>query len=134
MREHERNRKAAMDTERKAAEKKTQETEAARPEGRYSEMQSAMRFPVKLPVSVHAGSSDCTAQTSNISANGVLFQVDVDMPVGSPVEFTISMPADVVGADTDVQVRCRGRVVRCMVEGDQRSVGAVIDEYSFERA
>jgi PilZ domain len=111
----------------------TQEAEGTRHEGRYSEMQSAMRFPVKLPVSVHAGTNQCAAETSNISANGVLFQVDVDMPVGSPVEFTISMPADVVGATTDVQVRCRGRVVRCNVEGEHRSVGAVIDEYSFER-
>ena len=110
-----------------------QEPEATRPEGRYSEMQSAMRFPVKLPVSVHAGKNDCSAETANISANGVLFQVDVDMPVGSPVEFTISMPAEVVGANADVQVRCRGRVVRCNIDGDHRSVGAVIDEYSFER-
>jgi len=123
-----------MDSERKAAERaKAHESEAARAEGRYSEMQSAMRFPVKLPVSVQAGSNQCAAQTSNISANGVLFEVDVDMPVGSPVEFTISMPAEIVGAHSDVQVRCRGRVVRCMIEGDHRSVGAVIDEYSFER-
>ncbi len=113
---------------------KTHEAEGARPEGRYAEVQGAMRFPVKLPVSVHAGSNECAAETSNISANGVLFQVDVDMPVGSPVEFTISRPADVVGATSNVQVRCRGRVVRCNVDGDHRSVGAVIDEYSFERA
>ena len=111
----------------------TQESEPARPEGRYSEMQSAMRFPVKPQVSLHAGKKDCTAETSNISANGVLFNVDEDMPVGSPVEFTISMPAEVVGASVDVQVRCRGRVVRCNSDGGRRSVGAVIDEYSFER-
>lgn len=123
-----------MDQKSSKERVKTQEAESTRPEGRYSEMQSAMRFPVKLPVSVHAGSNECAAETSNISANGVLFQVDVDMPVGSPVEFTISMPAEVVGATSNVQVRCRGRVVRCNVDGDHRSVGAVIDEYSFERA
>jgi len=119
--------------DQKSRKDRAHEIDSEHPEGRYSEMQSAMRFPVKLPVSVHAGKNECTAETSNISANGVLFNVDVDMPVGSPVEFTISMPAEVVGATADVQVRCRGRVVRCNSDGDRRSVGAVIDEYSFER-
>ena len=102
--------------------------------GRYPEMQSATRFPIKLPVSVHAKSGDSTAETSNISANGVLFQVvDSDMPVGSMVDFTIQLPARVVGASVDVQLDCRGRVVRSFEEGGRRGVGVVIDEYKFDR-
>lgn len=96
-------------------------------------MQSAPRFPLKLPVSVKSKSGERTAETQNISANGVLFQVDADMPVGSMVDFTISLPADVVGADSDVQLDCRGRVVRNYEEDGQRGVGVVIDEYRFER-
>jgi hypothetical protein len=72
-------------------------------------------------------------ESENISANGVLFQVDSDMPVGSMVDFTISLPADVVGSDADVQLDCRGRVVRSYEEDGRRGVGVVIDEYHFER-
>jgi hypothetical protein len=99
----------------------------------YTDVQSAARFPVKLAVAVKSGSDVCSAETQNISANGVLFEVDTDMPVGSPVDFTISLPADVVGAQEDVRVDCRGRVVRSFEDGGRRGVGVVIDEYRFER-
>jgi hypothetical protein len=100
---------------------------------RYPDMQSAVRFPIKLPVSLKSKSGDNLAETQNISANGVLFQVDSEMPIGALVDFTISLPADVVGADADVQVDCRGRVVRNFEEDGRRRVGVVIDEYRFER-
>jgi hypothetical protein len=100
---------------------------------RYSEVQSAPRFPVKLPIHIKSKVGESESETENISANGVLFQHDVDMPVGSSVDFTISLPAEVVGADTDVRVECRGRVVRRTEEGGRRGVGVVIDEYRFER-
>jgi hypothetical protein len=100
---------------------------------RYPDMQSAVRFPIKLPVSVKSKSGDNLAETQNISANGVLFQVDSEMPIGSLVDFTISLPADVVGAEADVQLDCRGRVVRNFEEDNHRRVGVVIDEYRFER-
>jgi hypothetical protein len=101
--------------------------------GRYPDMQSAMRFPIHLPVSLKSKSGQSRAETQNISANGVLFQVDADMPVGSMVDFTISLPADVVGAEADVQLDCRGRVVRSSEANGRRGVGVVIDEYHFER-
>lgn len=100
---------------------------------RYPDMQSAVRFPIKLPVSLKSKSGDNLAETQNISANGVLFQVDSAMPIGSLVDFTISLPADVVGAEADVQLDCRGRVVRNFEEDGRRGVGVVIDEYRFER-
>jgi len=59
--------------------------------------------------------------------------VDSEMPVGSMVDFTISLPADVVGAEADVQLDCRGRVVRNFEGDGRRGVGVVIDEYRFER-
>jgi hypothetical protein len=99
----------------------------------YTDVQSAARFPVKLPVAVKSGADVRSAETQNISANGVLFEVDADMPVGSPVDFTISLPADIVGAAEDVRVDCRGRVVRSFEDGGRRGVGVVIDEYRFER-
>ncbi|HXY48815.1 MAG TPA: PilZ domain-containing protein [Terriglobales bacterium] len=100
---------------------------------RYTDMQGAARFPVKLPVAVKSDGGTQPAETQNISANGVLFEIDSDMPVGSPVDFVISLPADVVGADEDIRVDCRGRVVRSFEDGGRRGVGVVIDEYRFER-
>ena len=100
---------------------------------RYSDVQSAVRFPIKLPISVKSKSGANEAETENISANGVLFHVDSEMPVGSMVDFTISLPADVVGSEADVQLDCRGRVVRNYEDDGRRGVGVVIDEYRFER-
>jgi PilZ domain len=102
---------------------------------RYSEVQSAPRFPIKLPISVKSKAGESHTETQNISANGVLFQmVDSEMPVGSMLDFTISLPADVVGAETDVRLDCRGRVVRSFEDSGRRGVGVVIDEYRFDRA
>lgn len=112
----------------------------------YTDVQGAPRFPIKLPVALKSainqvGTAGVTGkivienpvETENISANGVLFRMDADVPVGSAVDFTISLPADVVGAEADVQVDCRGRVVRSFADGGRRGVGVVIDEYRFER-
>jgi hypothetical protein len=107
----------------------------------YADVQGAPRFPIKLPVAFKSagigsgamGTNEKTIETENISANGVLFRMDADVPVGSAVDFTISLPADVVGAEADVQVDCRGRVVRSFADGSRRGVGVVIDEYRFER-
>lgn len=99
----------------------------------YTGVQGAPRFPIKLPVAMKSGASGSTVETENISANGVLFRMDADVPVGSAVDFTISLPADVVGAASDVQVDCHGRVVRSFDDGGRRGVGVVIDEYRFER-
>jgi len=65
---------------------------------RYDDMQSAARFPLKLPVALKSETGRQSAETQNISANGVLFQVDAEMPVGSMVDFTISLPAEVMGS------------------------------------
>lgn len=100
---------------------------------RYPDMQSAARFPIKLPILVKSKAGANAAETENISANGVLFHVDSEMPVGSLVDFTISLPADVVGAEADVQLDCRGRVMRNFEEDGRRGVAVVIDEYRFER-
>ena len=100
---------------------------------RYNELQSAMRFPIKLPLSVKSQAGQNCTQTENISANGVLFRLDAEMPIGSSVDFTISIPAEVAGSDADVRVDCRGRVARNFEDGDRRGIGVVIDEYHFER-
>jgi hypothetical protein len=100
----------------------------------YAEMQSAPRFPLHLPVELQSQNGACAAETQNISANGVLFAIDRDVPVGSLVDFTILLPGDVVGSRCNVQIDCHGRVVRSFEDKGRRGVGVVIDEYHFERA
>lgn len=92
-----------------------------------------MRFPLKLPIAIKTGDEQHQVETYNISAGGVLFHLDAEMEVGSNIEFSISMPAEVLGAAADVLVSGSGRVVRCTPEGKRRAVAAVIDEYRFER-
>jgi hypothetical protein len=99
----------------------------------YPEMQGATRFPIKLPVSVKSGTGQSFCETENVSANGVFFQMESDIPLGSTVNFTIQLPAAVLGTESDVQVACRGRVVRSADEGKNKGIGVVIDEYRFER-
>jgi PilZ domain len=100
---------------------------------RYSEVQGAHRFPVKLPIHIKSQAGESDTESDNISANGVLFQHDVDMPIGSAVDFTIAFPAAILGTDADVKVECHGRVARCSEHEGRRGVGVVIDEYRFER-
>ena len=117
-----------------AAEGTAPTTEKPASTGHYEDMQSAPRFPLHLAASVKIHDSAYSAETENISANGVLFAMDRDVPVGSMVDFTIMLPGEVVGSRRDVQIDCHGRVVRSFEDQGRRGVGVVIDEYHFERA
>jgi hypothetical protein len=109
-------------------------TEAQMSARQFEDLQSAPRFPLHLAASVKTQGTECNALTENISANGVLFAMERDVPVGSMVDFTIMLPGEVVGSRRDVQIDCRGRVVRSFDDRGRRGVGVVIDEYHFERA
>ena len=98
------------------------------------ELRSSVRFPLKLPVEVRAEPGGVPGQTEDISAGGVLFYMDAALEIGSIIDFSISMPSNVLGTATDVIVKCTGRVVRCSKHGDRTAVAAVIDEYHFDRA
>ncbi len=116
-----------------AAEGTAPMTEAQMSAAQYQDLQSAPRFPLHLSASVKTQGTAYLAETENISANGVLFAMDNDVPVGSMVDFTIMLPAEVVGARRNLQIDCRGRVVRSFEDRGRRGVGVVIDEYHFER-
>lgn len=100
------------------------------------ELRSSVRFPIKLPVAVQGDGvkAQRVAETQDISAGGVLFQMESDMAVGSTISFSIAMPSSILGTPTDVLVNCVGRVIRCSEENGKRAVAAVIDEYRFERS
>ena len=98
-----------------------------------TEMRSSVRFPLHLPVSVHAAQAEREAETVDISAGGVLLEMEGGVDIGSKIEFTIFMPAARMGASKDVLVSCVGRVVRCSAVGTRSAVAAVIDDYQILR-
>lgn len=98
-----------------------------------NDLRCAVRFPLHLPVVMHPCANGNDAETQDISAGGVLIHCGVDYPVGSTIEFSISMPAKTLGAEHDVKVECVGRVVRCTPVGNRVAVGAIIDEYHISR-
>jgi len=98
------------------------------------DIRSTVRFPLRLPVSVKVDAGQTPAETTDISAGGVLFYVDKEMAVGSAIDFSITMPAQVLGSSGDISVACSGRVVRSFMDGERRAVAAVIDDYRFLRA
>jgi PilZ domain len=102
--------------------------------GQIGELRSAVRFPLRLPVEVKTQQDGHQAETADISSGGVLFYLEAELPVGSIIEFNLTMPADVLGTPTAIQVHCVGRVMRSFVEDGRRAIAAVIDEYSFERS
>ncbi len=95
------------------------------------EVRCAVRFPLILPVVVSAGSREHTALTRNVSASGVLFEMQGPMAVGAGINFSMRMPGAILGTSKDVLVHCQGRVVRCSQSHSQTEVAATIDDYQF---
>jgi hypothetical protein len=84
-----------------------------------------MKLSLRLATS--AGFKEAT--TDNISANGILFS-GPDLPaVNTQIEFTICMPAAIMGSAEDVTVHCLGRIVRHQQQGGELQAAAIIDEY-----
>jgi hypothetical protein len=98
---------------------------------RSQEVRCAVRFPLNLPVVISAGRSEYAALTSNVSASGVLFEMNSPLKVGEGIDFSLRMPGSILGTPNDVLVHCHGRVVRCLVSQSQSQVAATIDEYQF---
>jgi len=95
------------------------------------EVRCAVRFPLNLPVVISTSKSEYCAFTNNVSASGVLFDMNSPLRVGEGIDFSLRMPGPILGTPKDVLVHCHGRVVRCSVSQSQSQVAATIDEYQF---
>jgi PilZ domain len=95
------------------------------------EVRCAVRFPLALPVVLSTGSEEVAAQSRNVSASGVLLELDRELPTGLDIRFSLRMPGPVLGTLNDVLVHCLGRVVRCSLSQTQYLAAATIDEYQF---
>lgn len=98
---------------------------------RSQEVRCAVRFPLALPVVLSTARGDVTAITRNVSASGVLFEVDHALITPLEIRFSMRMPSDVLGTPRDVLVQCVGRVVRCSVSQGSYLAAATIDDYQF---
>ena len=96
-----------------------------------AEVRCAVRFPLNLPVVISTATRQYSALTSNVSASGVLFDMNSPLEIGEDINFSLRMPGPVLGTPKDVLVHCHGRVVRCSMSQTQSQVAATIDEYEF---
>lgn len=101
------------------------------PPAHVQEVRCAVRFPLTLPVTLSAGKEDLPARTLNVSASGVLFELNRHLTAGLSIRFSLRMPGTVLGTPRDVLVHCAGRVVRCSISHTQYLAAATIDEYQF---
>jgi len=95
------------------------------------EVRCAVRFPLTLPVVLWIDNGEVAALTRNVSASGVLFELDRDLEVGLEIRFSLRMPGAILGTPHDVLVHCLGRVIRCSKSQSLYLVSATIDEYQF---
>lgn len=96
-----------------------------------TEVRSAVRFPLRLPMRVVTDHGALETVTANISSSGVLFEFDQLLPVNARVQFALTMPAVTLGASADVVIHCVGHVVRSYASPPRCHAAAVIDEYRF---
>ena len=111
------------------------------------EARTGKRFPLELPIKIHGKGGEDSATTGNMSAAGVYIMADLDLAIGSNIEFDITLPATVLGTPGDVEVHCTGRVVRkdasaaaagansnsSKKKKSKSGVACVIDQYKFIR-
>lgn len=96
-------------------------------------VRASVRFPLHLAVVLETDDREYHAITEDVSANGVRFVADSELPpVDSVVRFRLTMPASVMGGSEDVVLHCVGRIVRSDMQGDRATAAAVIDEYSLK--
>jgi len=101
--------------------------------GQKFDLRNSLRFPLHLQVTLKTPTDEHHAKTIDISAGGILFHTEAEIGVESPVQFTIEMPGEALGADRPVLVNCQGRVVRSSQETNGRTIAVAIDEYQFDR-
>ncbi len=97
------------------------------------EQRTLRRHMVRLPVAVrwHNGEVGGTVLglVRDISERGVFLFLDSRIPEGSNIEFSVSLPSQIVGDTTSIFC-CRGQVVRLEAPvGAKAGVGARIVEY-----
>lgn len=71
----------------------------------------ALRLPLKIRPLEPPEASEMEAFSVNVSEGGMLFTVPRPLPVGTPLELTMTMPGEITGG-SPMQVNCTARVLR----------------------
>jgi PilZ domain len=99
-----------------------------------SERRVARRFTMSLPLRVlprEARSSELRTQTRDVSYQGLYFLAEAQFEVGSEIEFVLTLPKQ-IAQSTEVDIRCRGQIVRVDSTPDGHvGVAAKIERYEF---
>ena len=101
------------------------------PPAHVQEVRCAVRFPLTLPVILSAGKEDLPARTLNVSASGVLFELNRQLTAGSTSVFHSECPVQYWVPPGMFWFIVVGRVVRCSISQTQYLAAATIDEYQF---
>jgi hypothetical protein len=101
------------------------------------ERRAMRRFDMRLPAAVKIASGngeELPTETHNVSARGVFFYLNRQLPVGDNIDVTLTFPPHVTLTEK-VRVRFNARVVRVEdgTPGDRVGIAAAIEGYEFLR-
>jgi PilZ domain len=102
------------------------------------------RFDMRLPAVVrlpaksadpNGATTEFHTETQNVSARGVFFYLDRQLPEGTQFEVTLTFPPHITLTDS-VRVRFSARVIRVESPLPSKHIGtaAVIEDYEFLRS
>jgi hypothetical protein len=91
-----------------------------------TERRSGTRFPTRVPTRVRtAEGTDHTAQTRDVSANGVFMYTKARIETGTDVELVLILPPELTSGEK-CWVCCQATVVRVEENGPEFGVAAQI--------
>ena len=94
----------------------------------------AARIPVALPVNLNPTGSaggNLIATTRDVSSNGVSFEFNSPIDIGSEVSFILILPEQITHGKP-IRIKCKGKVVRvsrARPESGPVNVAATIERY-----
>ena len=99
-----------------------------------SERREARRFNMNLPLRVlprEAKGHELSAQTRDLSYQGLYFMAEAGFEVGNEIDFIITLPQQITQSG-DVNIRCQGKIVRVeATENGRVGIAAKIARYEF---
>ncbi len=93
----------------------------------------ARRFSMTLPMRIlprESSGSEFQANTRDISYRGLYFLAHGRFKTGGEIDFIITLPQEVTKTG-DVNIRCRGLVVRVDEVTEGQGIAARIERYEF---
>lgn len=100
-----------------------------------TERRGRTRYPLRLPLAVRleepSSGREISTESKDVSSQGVYFFLAQSLKAGSPLEITMTLPAEITRAEP-VRVRCEARVQRSQwLEEGRVGIAAKIERYRF---